>query len=222
MKKKVSALLKLIAAGSSLGGVGIVMFVYTSSFMGGLRSLMYFTILSNILLGVVELLALLSAGNESLQRKAGLWLYWSVVSITLTFMVFVTMLAPFMSSAWSLPNVLTHLVAPIAAIVDYLFFDEGFFPEKKHIPGTVIPPYLYLIFTIIAYNCKWEFSHGRYYPYNFVNYGGSAGVFGFSTDVSDSLFLGSFYWVVILTLFVLGIAKLFRHFHNTEKTRNSC
>ena len=199
----ISVLLKLLTVASGTVGVWTVLFS-GGTFMGaGNKALMYFTIQSNILLAAAELTVLvcqLVKGKNRIPAFAGILQYWSVVSITLTFVVFCTMLAPFLPNAWNLSNTLTHAVAPVAAIVDYLFFDRLYRPGKKQAVLATVPALAYLG-----------------YPYSFLNYGGSAGVFGFSTDLRDSLFLGSFYWVLILLAFVIGVAALYRRLHNGKQ-----
>ena len=216
----ISVLLKLLTVASGTVGVWTVLFS-GGTFMGaGNKALMYFTIQSNILLAAAELTVLvcqLVKGKNRIPAFAGILQYWSVVSITLTFVVFCTMLAPFLPTAWNLSNTLTHAVAPVAAIVDYLFFDRLYRPGKKQAVLATVPALAYLGFTVVAWFRGWTFGGGLRYPYSFLNYGGSAGVFGFSTDLRDSLFLGSFYWVLILLAFVIGVAALYRRLHNGKQ-----
>ena len=69
-----------------------------------------------------------------------------------------------------------------------------------------IPPIYYLIFAGIGFVLNWDFGYGDNYPYFFVNWGSPAGAFGFS---SESPYIGVFYYVLILSAFVIGIALLY-------------
>ncbi len=196
--------------------------------MGGLTLLLYFTIQSNIWIGVT-CLACAGVMIAELIMKKQLYPQWLrvvkqvfTVSITLTGVVFCTMLAPFFgAAAWSAANVLTHVVVPLFAILDYVLFDwEGNFTYKKAL-FSAIPPVYYLFFALAGYLANWDFGGGHNYPYAFLNYGGSAGVFGFSTDPTDSLFLGSFYWILILVVFVLGVAFAYTAIAKAMKKRTT-
>lgn len=213
MKKSqqiISIILKLAVTICVILGISLSF----GSFMG--ESLfLYFTIQSNIWIGVLCLgCAVVQIVELALKKRIFPdWLHTVklvfTVAITLTCVVFCAMIAPFMKNIWSAANILTHVVVPILAIADFFLFDRcGKHTYKKALFAT-IPPLYYLFFSLIGYFANWNFGGGKNYPYAFLNYGGSAGLFGFSLDTSDSLFFGSFYWIVFLVGFIIGLSCLY-------------
>ena len=63
------------------------------------------------------------------------------VSITLTGVVFVTMLAPILGSeAWNIQNTLTHAIVPVAAVADFPVTVPGTHIPRKRAFYVIIPP----------------------------------------------------------------------------------
>lgn len=200
-------------------------FYMGGNFMAGKTMLLYFTTQSNMWIALFELFAAIVM-IVSLAKKKDCWKRWMTVlqfvftvSITLTGFVFCFVLFPAMLSESSAmagagtsigdmyPMVLLHVFTPIIAIVDFFAFKHDNITLKyKESLWTTIPPIYYLIFSCIGYIRNWNFGQGNY-PYFFLNYGSPAGVFGFSNQMP--YFMGSFYWIILATLFVLGIACLY-------------
>lgn len=226
--KIISTIIKLAVTVCALVGVILCAKMSANSFMGGVTTMLYFTIQSNIWIAAVCLVCAVIYIIELITSKTIFpqWLYIVkqvfTVSITLTGVVFCAMIAPFFGEgAWEATNVLTHLVVPVLAVVDFLVFDyKGNYTYKKMLFCT-LPPIYYLFFSLIGYFQHWDFGMGNNYPYAFLNYGGSAGVFGFSTDLSDSLFLGSFYWILLLVVFVLGVGALYTYIARKNALKHS-
>lgn len=213
MKKLILSLsIKLLITICSFVGVGICL-TNASSFMGGATTLLYFTIQSNIWIGVTCLVASIIMILE-LKRNikiAKQWMYVVkmvfTVAITLTGVVFCFVLAPTMSTAaWSLANILTHVIVPVLAIIDFFLYDNMVHFKKKHCLYAAIPPLYYLIFSSIGYVANWDFGGGNNYPYFFMNWGSKAGAFGFSNELP---FVGVFYWIIIMLAFIIGVAFLY-------------
>ena len=172
------------------------------------RALLFFTTQSNVWIAVVCLV-----GIVLMLAKVPLkgWMY-SVklvftVSITLTGVVYCTMLAPFIGAeAYTFSSTLLHVVVPVLSIVDFFLFDCYAYKKWECLTVTV-PPFYYLIFAGIGYALNWDFGYGgQNYPYFFLNWGSPAGAFGFS---SESPYIGVFYYVLILLAFVVGVGVLF-------------
>ena len=180
-----------------------------STFMGGSRVFMYFTIQSNIAIGLICLVGglLLATGREPGNGWHAVK-FTGTVSITLTGAVFCFVLAPTLGRyAWNAQNVLTHVVAPVAAVAD--FFVIGICGDLKRssaLYGT-LPPLAYAAYAGIGYAAGWEFSPGRNYPYFFLNWGSAAGAFGFTGELP---FMGCGWWLIGLFALVLlvGLAYL--------------
>ncbi len=202
--KFLSVLLKLTVILSAAIGVYRSAAAGRGTFMGGSRVYMFFTIQSNIAIAL-----LCAIGMWLLFRRKQPKTIWYIlqfigtVSITLTGVVFAFVLAPTLGAyAWNLQNVLTHVVVPVAAVVD--FFVTGVYGaiQKRYVPLVTLPPLAYAIYAGIGYLAGWEFLEGVRYPYFFLNWGSPAGAFGFT----DSLpFMGTVWWILAILVFLLGI-----------------
>ena len=101
---------------------------------------------------------------------------------------------------------LTHVVVPIASIID--FFVTGVYGDiqKKHIPYVTLPPLAYVIYATIAYIAGVEFAPGKNYPYFFLNWDSPAGAFGFCKGLP---FMGCVWWILLLSLLILGVGLIY-------------
>lgn len=116
-QKAVSCVLKIVVIFSAILGTFLSAYAGRHSFMGGSRVFMYFTIQSNIAIAII-----CAAGLKGLFRNKSRWVikFVGTVSITLTGAVFCFVLAPTLgNAAWNLQNILTHVVVPVAAIIDF-------------------------------------------------------------------------------------------------------
>ena len=90
-------------------------------FMSGSTIFMYFTIQSNILIGLICLVGLIFLIRK--QKPGNTWYiikYVGTVAITLTGVVFCFVLAPTLGDhAWNIQNILTHVVVPLGSIIDF-------------------------------------------------------------------------------------------------------
>ena len=203
MSRKISSLiLKSIVALSAIVGVTIQIILDS-------RDLLFFTIQSNIWIGATCII-----GIALMLSKAPItnWMYSIklifTVSVTLTSVVYCTILAPFMGSkAYTFASTLLHVVGPIAAIADFFVYDCYHLYKKWECLAVTLPPLYYLVFAGIGYVLNWDFGYGGHnYPYFFLNWGSPAGAFGFSDEFP---FIGVFYYVVILLVVVICIGSLY-------------
>ena len=108
---------------------------------GGFGNLRYFTVLSNLFQAVVSL-AYLFGG------KVRLWKYASTTAIAFTFCIALFFLGPTRgyASVYSGANFWSHLVVPVLAMTDFLFFDrKGTYTLSESL-FAVIPMLLYGLF----------------------------------------------------------------------------
>lgn len=134
----------------------VMMFFSTGNLSAsGLGSLKYFTVLSNLLvglasgvMGVFQIIAL--KNDENIPLWVLLFKYAGTVSVTLTLLVVVCYLAPNQvingGSYFSMfigANLFFHLIIPICSIVDFTFFE---FKPSLHFKHTIIG-----IFPMLAY-----------------------------------------------------------------------
>ena len=227
-RSKASVILKLLTAISALGGVLLSLIQATrDGYSHWTRRLLYFTAQSNIWIGVVCLIlafAPLLHFSEVWMKRLYVLKYVFTVSITITGLVFCTLLAPFADESyhlWVLSGYMTHVFSPALAIADYFVDDYPFHPQTKHVYLSILPPLIYFIFTMAFSGLKVDFGHGEFYPYYFLNFRSPAGFFGFSTQAP--FFIGSFYWVILFSALVLfiawGYAKLSPAHKKTKATK---
>lgn len=193
--------------------------------MDNLLSFTYFTNLSNIFLDFVLLLfiyfdidLLLSKGKrEHRNNPAYITKYVATISITLTFLIYLTLLAPTNANGFvyayfnnGAGSFCVHMVGPVLAIIDFLLFDYGLASSKKHALFATIPPLAYVVFVVILSSCgvRWG---TKYAPYNFINFGAPTGWFGFDLSLlgSETLGIGVFYMIVVLFVIFSGIGLFF-------------
>lgn len=202
--KIISAILKLITVISAVVGTVISASAGRNFFMGGSRVFMYFTIQSNIAIAII-----CTIGLYFLVKKKTVSPAWHVikfvgtVSITLTGIVFGFVLAPTLgANAWNLQNTLTHLVVPVAAVIDFFVIAPETSIKKKNVLYVIIPPVLYALYAGIGYVLDWDFAAGYNYPYFFLNWGSPAGAFGFTNGLP---FMGVAWWILAILVFLIAI-----------------
>ena len=203
-RKRISCILKLTVILSAVTGTCMSAYAGRGSFMGGSRVFMYFTIQSNIAVALI-----CAAGGYFLVRGREIGSAWytvklvGTVSITLTGVVFAVLLAPLLGkAAWSVPNTLTHLVVPAAAVADFFVVASGAGIRRKNVVYVLIPPLLYVIYAGIGYLRGWDFAGRQPYPYFFLNWGSAAGAFGFTKELP---YMGCVWWILILLIFLIAV-----------------
>ena len=220
-KRIISIIIKLIAIVSSIYGI-------IRTYFGAL-SFTYFTTLSNIFISVILLVFLINEiycaiKNKNTVLNNGLYIikFLATISITLTFFVFLTLLAPTFEGGIinsylgnGAGSLCVHFITPILAIIDFLFFDSEYKSKNSHSIYAIIPPLLYVLFVVIASSLglRWGTMHA---PYNFLNFGAPTGWFGFDLSILgwESLGIGVFYMIVILSILFIIIGRLFLWLRN--------
>ena len=110
---------------------------------GGLQSLRYFTVLSNLFQGGVSLACALGADT-------GRWKYASTVAVALTFFVVLLFLGPTYGydSMYTGANFWFHLVVPLLAMADFLFLDRGRDYRPRDSLPAILPMLAYSLFYV--------------------------------------------------------------------------
>lgn len=221
LKKVLSFLIKLALVG--IGTAGIISTYISAGFMSGNTTLLYFTIQSNITIITITFVFLINSllvllGKKSFINQPLLYIkFCFTVAITLTFIVFVTLLAPIVGLNYflSFNNFSLHIIVPILAILDFFLFDyEIKITKKTFLIGTFMPIY-YFIFYLIGRTRGFKYIDGADAPYFFLDYT----KYGWFTISKDGL--GVFYWVVILIVFVALIGILYSFLmHLRQKNRD--
>ncbi|MBR3639588.1 MAG: Pr6Pr family membrane protein [Clostridia bacterium] len=207
-KATVSLILKLAVILAAAAGVTLSALSSSDTFMGGRVVFMYFTIQSNIAIALVSLIGvfLLIRGKPA----GGVWCvikYVATVSITLTGAVFTFVLAPTLGDfAWKPQNVLTHVVVPLASIIDFFVTGPYENVKKSSVFFVTLPPLAYAIYAGIGYVAGWVFSKGKNYPYFFLNWGSPAGAFGFTKELP---FMGCGWWILALLILLIAVGYVY-------------
>ena len=224
MRKKVSCVLKWLVVACSLGGIVLAMFfAQRDGYNHWANRPMYFTTQSNIWVGITFLILAIvpftkAKDNKKFMNRLYIFKYIFTVSITITGLVFCCLLAPFADEhsydAWTLSSFLTHVFTPAFAIIDFFLDDYDIVFRKRDILYTTLPPFYYFIFASILGILGIDFGRGDPFPYFFLNYRSPAGFFGFSDQ--PPYIVGSFYWILLMLLLVLGFGLLYARLHPTS------
>lgn len=214
MRKWLSLICKAIVSISSFVGLLIVIIDYKVTYVGGWKGMLYFTNQSNFWIGVVCLIGIILILLEKTKNKDYIkpWMYIVklvfTVAITLTGVVYCFLLVPTMTEdPWCISSILTHVIVPLFAVVDFLVYDIGFPYKYKHSLWTLIPPLYYLVFAGIGYIINLDFGLGVNYPYFFLDWGAPVGFFGISKELPH--YIGMFYWLILMLGIVLGFGILY-------------
>lgn len=208
LQKAVSYILKATVVISAAAGTFLSWYAGRDSFMGGRTVFMFFTIQSNIALAVICLIGAIKMLNG--KPFTDIWYiikFVGTVSITLTGAVFCFVLAPTLQhDAWNIQNILTHVVVPVAGILDFFVTGISSSIRKRNDFWVIVPPILYAIFAGIGYVRNWQFVEGYNYPYFFLNWGSPAGAFGFTDDLP---YMGCAWWILALFCALLIVGMLY-------------
>ena len=211
-----SIIIKSIAVISSI--YGIIMTYFSP------LSFTYFTTLSNIFISVM-LLIFLSKDICNLNNKDNIvfnnYLYLikflATISITLTFFVYLTILAPTLEGGIihsylknGAGSLFVHFVTPILAIIDFFMFDKEYKSKKIHAIYATIPPLIYVLFVVVASSLGLRWGT-MYAPYNFLNYNAPTGWFGFDLSILgwETLGIGVFYMILLLLIIFIILGMIF-------------
>jgi hypothetical protein len=159
-------------AASVLAGLIVQLFVTANSdtAFGGspvnqaLNIFAYFTVLSNVVVGVTTLLLALDPNRAS--KTFAVFRLIGLVAITVTFLVFHVVLSKLLDlETWAeVANQLLHTVVPVLAIVGWCMFGPRGLTSARVAKLSVLFPLAYMIFTAIRGPLSSDF-----YPYPFTD-----------------------------------------------------
>ena len=196
-----------------VGILGIIFTALSSDFMGGASVFYFFTVQSNIFIIVMALLFLgheiicLVRKEEKVNQIMLQIKFVATVAITVTFIVFFTMLAPLMGIDYllSFNNFSLHAIVPILAIIDFIIFDTSINLSYPKSLIATIAPISYVIFVYaIGVPLKLQYAKDLYFPYFFLNYDQN----GFFFEKG----FGVIPWIIILLTAIIGLGLLFCFF----------
>ncbi len=217
-REKVSFVLKILTVINSFVGI-ILSFVfarqegYSTWYIRGA----YFTLQSNLWISGLMLYTLIAPflKNKLSDKVAYFLKFIFTVSITITFIVFWTLLAPFAYmdnyNPWSISSLTTHMFAPSFAIADFFVDKKQTHIAKKHVFSALLPPLVYFLFSCLLMLFRIDFGRGDFYPYFFMDIYSPAGWFGL---VKEPFVLGTAYWLALIFVIVLSVGALLRWAHS--------
>ncbi len=162
-----------------------------------LPAIAYFTIQSNILV-VLALLFFLFAGHENRAMaivRGGVMIYILVTGLVFHFLL-VPNLPQYFAEGVIFRHHITHTIAPIGFILDWLLFDRKGLMYKSDLKYWVIFPMLYWTVTIIHGNIS------GLYPYFFMD----VGAIGFAAVLTWFFALTTFF--VILSFLIVRVDNM--------------
>ena len=192
-----------------VGILGIIFTAQSSAFMGGGSVFFFFTVQSNIFIIGMSLIFLVNDVMYLVNKKSfvnqTLFMikYVATVAITVTFIVFFTMLAPLMGMDYllSFNNFSLHAIVPILAIIDFILFDTDICLTYKSALLATIAPISYVIFVYIGAIFKLQYGKNLYYPYFFLDFEKN----GFFFEKG----FGIIPWIIILLAGICGLGFLY-------------
>ena len=212
MIKKIIRML-ILSALIIVGVLGIILTAVSTSFMGGASVFYFFTVQSNIFIIAMAFLFLghqiicLINKKETVNQVMLQIKFVATVAITITFLVFFTMLAPLMGVDYllSFKNFSLHAIVPILAIIDFIVFDTDInLSYPKSLIATIAPiSYVFFVYTI-GVPLKLQYAENLYFPYFFLNYEQN----GFFFEKG----FGVIPWVIVLLTAICGLSLLFCFF----------
>jgi len=224
LRKKISITLNFFIGAFAMLGVFLSCFYAPrDGYNPWYKRLLYFTQQSNIWIGVTCLVIAILSVIGIVKKKNMVKDFWYVlkfiftISITITGIIFCSLLAPFAQfDIWNAASLLTHVVVPIFSILDF-FVNEDIKLKKNQVWLSIIPPLCYFIYTSVLCILKVDFGRGDAFPYFFMDYHSEMGFFGFKDGIP---YLGPFYWIVIILLLILLLSWVYYAIHpQTRKER---
>ena len=212
MIKKIIRML-IFSALIIVGILGIILTAVSTSFMGGASVFYFFTVQSNIFIIAMTFLFLghviicLINKKETVNQVMLQIKFVATVAITITFLVFFTMLAPLMGVDYllSFKNFSLHAIVPILAIIDFIVFDTDInLSYPKSLIASIAPiSYVFFVYAI-GVPLKLQYAENLYFPYFFLNYEQN----GFFFEKG----FGVIPWVIVLLTAICGLSLLFCFF----------
>lgn len=208
-----------------LCGLGLILSLTSKStdeFMGNGTALNFYTLQSNLWIFILELVLLLLTIIEDVKQisiikeKMVVLKFVMTVAILVTFIVYWSMLAPYVAqkNVLALSNVILHAISPILMLVDFLVFDREYTFKKNNVYLTIIPPLYYLIFAMVrAEISDTVFTQGSRYPYWFID----IDTFGWLGNINGP---GVIYWAILVLIGVEALGfGLYKIYIISEKNR---
>ena len=177
MIKKIIRML-ILSALIIVGILGIILTAVSTSFMGGASVFYFFTVQSNIFIIAIAFLFLgheiicLINKKETINQVMLQIKFVATVAITITFLVFFTMLAPLMGVDYllSFKNFSLHAIVPMLAIIDFIVFDTDINLSYPKSLIATIAPISYVFFVCYSLGYRFVDRYMRLKPFILLLY----------------------------------------------------
>ena len=167
----------------------------------------FFTQLSTLYMGLTVLLQLVIG-----QKKTGAMKFSALVSILVTFLVYLLVLAPLVPGGIMAAyredhyaSLCMHVLVPMMMLADFCLNDRPVQLHRRWLLYALLPPTVWFCMILIlgAAGFRW---HGMPAPYPFLNYRAPSGWFGFMPETAGygSMGIGVAYALVVM----LGVFAL--------------
>lgn len=221
-------------------GVVIKLIAIIASIYGMCRSCQnlmaftYFTNLSNIFMDMVLFgfmvrgIRKIRHGGKAAPVSNGWYVikFMATISITLTFFVYLTILAPTNPNGFvgaylinGGGSLCVHVINPLLSILDFILFDYHYESGKHHVFYALVPPLVYLLSIVLLASQGMRWGDNMYAPYNFINFGAPTGWFGFDLSLmgNTTLGIGVAYMIALLLIIFAFIGTIFLAIKNLRK-----
>ncbi|MBQ8094489.1 MAG: hypothetical protein IJ242_13085 [Clostridia bacterium] len=177
----------------------------------------FFTQLSNLFAAAVTALQLIYRNDIRRSQALKPVKYQASVSILVTFLVYLFVLAPMMPggilAAYAqdhYASLCLHVITPLLTVTDFLVNDWAYPWKRRHILYAAIPPVIYLFFILLLGRLGLRWGGNLPAPYFFLNYEAAAGWFGILPETAGytSTGIGVFYIILIFLAFIMAIGAL--------------
>ena len=218
MKKRI-ARIAILSTLVIVGILGIIFTTLSNSFMGGLSVFLFFTVQSNIFIIIMAIITIANEIYKLVKHQSFMnqilhyFKFVATIAITITFLVFFTMLAPLMGMDYllSFNNFSLHAIVPILAIVDFFLFDTGInITYPRSLIGAAMPLY-YVTFVYIGVPLNFQYGPDLKFPYFFLDYEKN----GFFFEKGFGIIL----WIIVLLIAICALCFLFCLFMNIRQKR---
>ena len=168
---------------------------------GGITSLKYYTVLSNLLSGTASVVWLIGAFRKKESSFADKFKYFSTVAVMVTFTVVLGFLAPLYGAnlLFDGTNLWYHLILPLLAIAEFLIFNKTKMGWKDNLMVTVsvwVYGIFYMLNNLINGIGQWPDTNDWY---GFLNWGWGPGLV---------IFVGVAAIAFIMGLILRGILRI--------------
>jgi len=144
----------------------------------GFESLRFFTVQSNIFMGVMSLVSLFFI-NKKMPLALLVIKYVACCTVTLTFLTVMTYLGPVFGMLEMLngPNLFMHLLLPVVAIAHIIFIEEKIEKPKFYYSFySIVPMFVYGIFYLTNVAVNNGYGNAKYDWYLFGSWGIGPGI----------------------------------------------